>query len=233
MTIWVSSRLTGVTTIRRMPDRGRLRRSVRDAAAAVESVKPIPASLAGLWPSPPVATPPETFTPVAPSGPRVAVALSVGRMTDFGDAPAFCPATAARRKKRGLISLESIAAGPVVEAAVADQTVESPGASSLLGTRIGIDNLKDACEQRPPRRQRTVISTADATGTGTVTVLPVWLRRVGRLGAPGSFRVDRRLAQGDAGRRRQRRARASRWPSRWRPGRRCRPSRSRPCSPRR
>jgi hypothetical protein len=56
---------------------------------AVESVELIRASLAGLWPSPPVPRAPETFTREPPPGPGVAVALSVGRMTDLGDAPAF------------------------------------------------------------------------------------------------------------------------------------------------
>jgi hypothetical protein len=88
VTIWVSSRMTGTTTIRRMPvEGGYVDRSA--TRLAVESVELIRASLAGLWPSPPVAPPPETCTPAAPPGPRVAVALSVGRMTDFGDAPAF------------------------------------------------------------------------------------------------------------------------------------------------
>jgi hypothetical protein len=88
VTIWVSSRVTGTTTIRRMPvEGGNVDRSA--TRLAVESVELIRASLAGLWPSPPVARAPETFTPAAAPVPRVAVALSVGRMTDFGDAPAF------------------------------------------------------------------------------------------------------------------------------------------------
>src|SRR5204863_6431997 len=88
VTIWVSSRVTGTTTIRRMSvEGGYVDRSA--TRLAVESVELIRASLAGLWPSPPVPRPPETFTPAAPPGPRIAVALSVGRMTDFGNAPAF------------------------------------------------------------------------------------------------------------------------------------------------
>jgi hypothetical protein len=88
VTIWVSSRVTGTTTIRRMPiEGGYVDRSA--TRLAVESVELIRASLAGLWPSPPAATPPATFTLASPRGPRVALALSVGRMTDFGDAPAF------------------------------------------------------------------------------------------------------------------------------------------------
>jgi len=88
VTVWVSSRVTGTTTIRRMSvEGGDVDRSA--TRLAVESVELIRASLAGLWPSPPVARQPETFAPAAPSGSRVAVALSVGRMTDFGDAPGF------------------------------------------------------------------------------------------------------------------------------------------------
>ena len=88
VTIWVSSRLTGTTTIRRMPvEGGNIDRSA--TRLAVESVELIRASLAGLWPSSPVPRPPETFTREPPPGPGVAVALSVGRMTDFGDAPSF------------------------------------------------------------------------------------------------------------------------------------------------
>ena len=88
VTIWVSSRVTGTTTIRRM----QVEDGYVDRAAtrlAIESVELIRASLAGLWPSPPVTRPPETVAPAAPRGPRLAVALSIGRMTDFGDAPVF------------------------------------------------------------------------------------------------------------------------------------------------
>src|SRR4029078_1815198 len=86
VTIWVSSRLTGTTTIRRMPVEGG---DVDRCATrlAVESVDLIRASLAGLWPSPPVATLPETPTCAPPPGPRVAVALSAGRTTDFHGEP--------------------------------------------------------------------------------------------------------------------------------------------------
>jgi hypothetical protein len=88
VTIWVASRVTGTTTIRRLA----VQDGDVDRAAtrlAVESVELIRASLAGLWPSPRAATPPETVTCAPPPGPRVAVALSFGRTTEFGDAPAF------------------------------------------------------------------------------------------------------------------------------------------------
>jgi hypothetical protein len=88
VTIWVSNRVTGTTTIRRMPvEGGNIDRSA--TRLAVESVELIRASLAGLWPSPPVPRPPETVTPEPPPGPGIALALGVGRTTDFGDAPAF------------------------------------------------------------------------------------------------------------------------------------------------
>jgi hypothetical protein len=88
VTIWVSSRVTGTTTIRRMAvEGGEVDRSA--TRLAVESVELIRASLAGLWPSPPVPRPAETSTGAASPGSRVAVALSFGRMTDLGDAPAF------------------------------------------------------------------------------------------------------------------------------------------------
>jgi hypothetical protein len=86
VTIWVSSRMTGTTTIRRMPvEDGDVDRSAR--RLAVESVELIRATLGGLWPARPVPTPPEAFAHAASRAPRVALALSVGRMTDFGDAP--------------------------------------------------------------------------------------------------------------------------------------------------
>jgi hypothetical protein len=88
VTIWVSSRVTGTTTIRRMA----VQDGDVDRAAtrlAVESVELIRASLAGLWPSAAAAAPPETVTCAPPSGPRVAVAVSVGRTIERGDAPAF------------------------------------------------------------------------------------------------------------------------------------------------
>jgi len=87
VTIWIESRVTGTTTIRRLPVEGG---NVDRAATrlAVESVELIRASLAGLWPSPPV--PKETESAARPPStePQIAVTISVGRMTDFGDAPA-------------------------------------------------------------------------------------------------------------------------------------------------
>ncbi len=68
------------------------------ARLAVETVELVRASLAGLWPSPAVAAPPpETVEkPATPRPGRLALAVSVGRLTDFGDAPAtWAPQVAA------------------------------------------------------------------------------------------------------------------------------------------
>jgi hypothetical protein len=111
VTIWVSSRVTGTTTIRRMPvEGGYVDRSA--TRLAVESVELIRASLAGLWPSTPAPRPPEAFTPAAPPGPRVTVALSVGRMTDIGDAPAFwAPQLAASWGRHDGLGVRATASG--------------------------------------------------------------------------------------------------------------------------
>ena len=89
VTIWVSSRVTGTTTIRRMPvEDGHVDRAA--TRLAVESVELIRASLAGLWPSPPVSRLAEAVArEAAPAVPRLALGISIVRMTDFGDAPAF------------------------------------------------------------------------------------------------------------------------------------------------
>ena len=111
VTIWVSSRVTGTTTIRRMPvASGNIDRSA--TRLAVESVELIRASLAGLWPSPPVSTPAETFAPAPPPGSGVAVALSFGRTTDFGDGPAFwAPALAVSWARPDSIGVRVTASG--------------------------------------------------------------------------------------------------------------------------
>jgi len=89
VTIWVSSRVTGTTTIRRLEvEGGQVDRAA--ARLAVECVELIRASLAGLWPSPPVPRAPGSDArAVRPPGARFGAALSVGRITDFGDAPSF------------------------------------------------------------------------------------------------------------------------------------------------
>jgi len=111
VTIGVSSRVTGTTTIRRISvDGGYVDRSA--ARLAIESVELIRASLGGLWPSPPTPRSPETFTRAAPPGARVSVALSVGRTTDFGDAPGFwVPALAASWGRADAIGVRLTAGG--------------------------------------------------------------------------------------------------------------------------
>ena len=135
VTIWVSSRVTGTTTIRRMlVEGGNVDRSA--TRLAVESVELIRASLAGLWPSPPVPSPPETFTPAPPSGPEVAVALGIGRMTDFGDAPAFwAPQLAASwgRPDRVGVRLTASGFGPGADVSSGAGSVHIARAVATLG----------------------------------------------------------------------------------------------------
>jgi hypothetical protein len=91
VTIWVSNRISGTTTMQRMQVEGG---NVDRAAArlAVETVELVRASLAGLWPAPAVeTTPPPTVEKPAPPSPsrnaRLALAVGVGLLTDFGDIP--------------------------------------------------------------------------------------------------------------------------------------------------
>jgi hypothetical protein len=147
VTIWVSSRLTGTTTIRRMPVEAD---SVDRAAArlAVETVELVRASLAGLWPSPPGPRPPETVARSATSADaHLAVALSFGRTTDFGDAPAFwAPQIAASYGRPQSIGVRLTASG------------FGPGAdvsSSMGSAHIGRANVTLGLV-RPFRADRTV-----------------------------------------------------------------------------
>ena len=90
VTIWVSNRISGTTTMQRMQVEGG---NVDRAAArlAVETVELVRASLAGLWPSPAMETAPPTVEkpapPPAPRGPRLALGVGAGYLRDFGDAP--------------------------------------------------------------------------------------------------------------------------------------------------
>jgi hypothetical protein len=90
VTIWVSNRISGTTTMQRMHVEGG---DVDRAAArlAVETVELVRASLAGLWPSPAAETTPPALERSAPPPPsrnaRLALAVGVGLMTDFGDIP--------------------------------------------------------------------------------------------------------------------------------------------------
>src|SRR5262245_51893445 len=85
VTIWVSNRVSGTTTMQKMQVEGG---DVDRAAArlAVETVELVRASLAGLWPSPPVET---IAKPPAPRPPRLRLAVAIGQVRDFADAPAF------------------------------------------------------------------------------------------------------------------------------------------------
>jgi len=87
VTIWVSNRISGTTTMQRMQVEGG---NVDRAAArlAVETVELVRASLAGLWPAPVVTAPPETVeTPAGARRARLALGVGVGLISDFGDAP--------------------------------------------------------------------------------------------------------------------------------------------------
>jgi len=90
VTIWVSNRITGTTTMQRMQVEGG---DVDRAAArlAVETVELVRASLADLWPAPtPPPAPPEIVEkPAAPHAPWLALGVGIGQVRDFGDAPAF------------------------------------------------------------------------------------------------------------------------------------------------
>ena len=92
VTIWVSNRVSGTTTMQRMQVEGG---NVDRAAArlAVETVELVRASLAELWPSPPAPAiaPPVIVEERPPSErpARLALAVGVGLIRDFGDAPDF------------------------------------------------------------------------------------------------------------------------------------------------
>jgi len=145
VTIWVSSRVTGTTTVRRLLVQG----GTFDRSAtrlAVESVELIRASLAGLWPSPPVSRGPETLMPEAAPGPRVALALSVGRMTAFGDAPGFwTPQLAASwgRPDRVGVRLTVAALGPGADVSSDMGSAHIGRAFATLGLvrSFGIDRM--------------------------------------------------------------------------------------------
>src|SRR3954447_1127337 len=88
VTIWVSNRVTGTTTMQRMQVEGG---NVDRAAArlAVESVELVRASLAELWPSPAATGAADnTVQKSAAVRPgRLALGVAIGLITNFGDAP--------------------------------------------------------------------------------------------------------------------------------------------------
>jgi hypothetical protein len=88
VTIWVSNRISGTTTMQRMQVEGGGDVDRAAARLAVETVELVRASLAGLWPSPHPAA--ETAEKAAASRPpRLALAVAIGQVRDFGDARAF------------------------------------------------------------------------------------------------------------------------------------------------
>ena len=91
VTIWVSNRVSGTTTMQRMQVQGGGNVDRAAARLAVETVELVRASLAELWPSPapPPVAPQETVEKAAPPRPSsLRLAVSIGQVRDFGDAPA-------------------------------------------------------------------------------------------------------------------------------------------------
>jgi len=113
VTVWVSNRVSGITTVEHMHVEGG---NVDRAAArlAVETVELVRASLAELWPSPPTtAAPAATIErPAVPSRARVALSLGFGRVSDFGDAPGFwAPQVTASFGRDGHVGIRIAASG--------------------------------------------------------------------------------------------------------------------------
>src|SRR5499427_809416 len=113
VTIWVSNRITGTTTMQRMQVEGG---DVDRAAArlAVETVELVRASLADLWPAPtPPPAPPEIVEkPAAPRAPWLALGVGIGQVRDFGDAPAFwAPQIVATYSNPGRVGVRLSASG--------------------------------------------------------------------------------------------------------------------------
>jgi hypothetical protein len=91
VTVWVSNRVSGITTVERMHiEGGNVDRGA--ARLAVETVELVRASLAELWPSPP-APPPEAKIVEQPSSvahpARFGLLVGYGLLSDFDGAPHF------------------------------------------------------------------------------------------------------------------------------------------------
>jgi hypothetical protein len=88
VTIWVSNRISGTTTMQRMQVEGG---NVDQAASrlAIETVELVRASLAGLWPSPAAETtrPAVEKSAPAPRGARLSLEAGVGVINEFSDVP--------------------------------------------------------------------------------------------------------------------------------------------------
>jgi hypothetical protein len=107
VTIWVSNRVSGTTTMQKMQVEGG---DVDRAAArlAVETVELVRASLAGLWPSPAQIVEKQP----APRPPRLRLAVAIGQVRDFADAPAFwSPQIAATYGNPGRLGVRLSASG--------------------------------------------------------------------------------------------------------------------------
>jgi hypothetical protein len=113
VTIWVSNRVSRTTTMQRMQiEDGDVDRAA--ARLAIETVELVRASLAELWPQPRVTPPAADISqvPRAPNRSRVALALSVGLLRAFGDAPDFwAPQIAASYGRKGGIAARLSASG--------------------------------------------------------------------------------------------------------------------------
>jgi hypothetical protein len=113
VTVWVSNRITGTTTMQRMQVEGG---NVDRAAArlAVETVELVRASLAGLWPSPAATAGPPAETIEKPTAPRarLGLAVGVGLINDFGDGPStWAPQISASYGRPGSIGVRLSASG--------------------------------------------------------------------------------------------------------------------------
>lgn len=148
VTIWVSNRVTGTTTMQRMQVEGG---NVDRAAArlAIETVELVRASLAGLWPSP-ARTAPEAIVEAPPPPPprprRLVLALTAGRINELGDAPGFwAPEIAAsygRPDRVGVrVAVSGLGPGADVSTASGSARIERAMATVGLTRAFRVDHV--------------------------------------------------------------------------------------------
>jgi hypothetical protein len=130
VTVWVSNRVSGITTVERMHVEGG---NVDRAAArlAVETVELVRASLAELWPSPPVSTsrPAIVEPPRVADRARFALAAGFGRLVDLGGAPGFwAPQISAAYGRAGGFGVRVSASG---SASAADVSTTDMGSARI------------------------------------------------------------------------------------------------------